>query len=558
MADAGITGTAVGGFAGGLADAILEHRQDQRQQQEFEEQRKDQFFRQMFPILAANAPDPSVLEPFVQQFAPGVFGDAKKPGKPGGAFDQVAQVMSKVKASDQPQNQAAAASTDPSVTAQVGSVPVTAPAAESAPQGPQFGSLMGVPQMTAEQKATRDQELQVKSRLGLADAARRILPTLQKTDPSMTLGGALDFLEGRAVTAPRNVIPHIISASVKASGVSPEDAVDQKGNPVDLSKSDFWNIVKDNNGQTYVEPAKAPAGAAAAELFKLAPGDAGQFQAAALMSLGVADPTKLKSDDPLIAKMTPIAAKMAQDKLSDADALRGVLLDLRKAQTKADDDRTNNLPDADSVQQDARQIPVNGTTYNYVDLGNYTGADAKNAARKAAEKNGVVAVSSQQAQQLNAVAATVNNLDAYLDQLRPKLPTKADGTAARLRAGGANELATWLKTDDQLAAAKAWDTEIVPMLRGLQSSGRISVQLLDTALAARPVVSGLNIDTQESADQKISNLKGILGRTVEPILKGNGATQPTASVVLNGKKITGTQAKIDAFKKLHPDAVDAP
>jgi hypothetical protein len=196
----------------------------------------------------------------------------------------------------------------------------------------------------------------------------------------------------------------------------------------------------------------------------------------------------------------------------------------------------------EDVKALSQTITLGDQSTSYFDLGSVSGAKEKNAAAKAAIANGIIPVSPKQAEQLEAAGAASANLTGFMDQVKSRLPKDA---ASRPLTSVENSLSQFFQTDEDLAASMAWDTSVLPMLRAMQVSGRITNLEFQTALNARPKIS----DTVGVAAKKIATInkmftnatgqilnRGAAGKTSSSSTPAGGAVPDNVSSLLKGKK----------------------
>jgi hypothetical protein len=165
----------------------------------------------------------------------------------------------------------------------------------------------------------------------------------------------------------------------------------------------------------------------------------------------------------------------------------------------------------------AQSVTIGDQTTRYFDIGSVSGVKEKNQASKAAMAQGIIPVTTQQTQQLEAAGAANANLIGFLDQIRASLPADA---ANRPLTSIENKLSQWFQTDEALASAMSWDTSVIPLLRALQVTNRITNFELGVALRARPLIT----DTVGTAARKVAIVQQQLKNGASQVLtRGPGA-----------------------------------
>jgi len=198
----------------------------------------------------------------------------------------------------------------------------------------------------------------------------------------------------------------------------------------------------------------------------------------------------------------------------------------------------------DEVKGLSQSVTIGDTTTPYLDLGSGAlgGVKEKAAAAKLARAQGIIPVSSKEAEQLASAGAANDNLTGFLDQIKSRLPSDA---ASRPITSVENKMAQFFQTDEELASAISWDLTIFPMLRAMSVTNRINQQEMNLAIRSRPTIN----DTVGTAAKKVAVIQRILGNGAKQILnrgelttpsksdRGQSATVPPAvSSVLKGKK----------------------
>lgn len=209
------------------------------------------------------------------------------------------------------------------------------------------------------------------------------------------------------------------------------------------------------------------------------------------------------------------------------------------------------------VKDLSQTITIGDASTGYLDLSAIAGVKEKNAASKAAIAQGIIPVTGKQAEQLEAAGAASGNLKDFMAAVQARLPKDASG---RPIAALENKLSQFFQTDEELSASMAWDTSVLPMLRAMQVSGRITNLEFQTALNARPKIT----DTLGTAQKKVGDINKMFTRATGQILTrgqgGSGAPKtPAAGTVpadvqgaLTGKKPghyklrNGTEWDVDA------------
>lgn len=224
--------------------------------------------------------------------------------------------------------------------------------------------------------------------------------------------------------------------------------------------------------------------------------------------------------------LTPQQEKVERLKARKAWALAGQseTPDQKLSRAKALETFKNDLVkvSSDDVKALSQSLTIGDHTTPYFDLGSVSGAKEKTQAAKAAIAQGIIPVSPKQAEQLEAAGAASQNLNGFLDQVKSRLPKDAAG---RPLASVQNALSQFFQTDDELASAVAWDTSVLPMLRAMQVSGRITNLEFQTALDARPKLS----DTVGVAATKIATINKMFTNATGQILKRGQSDTPAAT-----------------------------
>lgn len=139
----------------------------------------------------------------------------------------------------------------------------------------------------------------------------------------------------------------------------------------------------------------------------------------------------------------------------------------------------------------------------------FVAANAKD--NKAGIAAGITPVTKPEGQQLEGINTASANLEAYTDQILSKLPKEY---ADRPRAMITVPLKQFLQTDEILAAAQSWDVTVLPMIKALNVSQRITNTEFITAMRSRPAPT----DTVAVAEQKRQNLETALRNGANSIL----------------------------------------
>lgn len=202
------------------------------------------------------------------------------------------------------------------------------------------------------------------------------------------------------------------------------------------------------------------------------------------------------------------------------------------------------------VKDLSQTITLGDRSTTYFDLGSVSGAKEKNAAAKAAIANGIVPVSPKQAEQLEAAGAASTNLSGFLDQVKSRLPKDA---ASRPLTSVENSMSQFFQTDDDLAASMAWDTSVLPMLRAMQVSGRITNLEFQTALNARPKIT----DTVSVAAKKVETINKMFTNATGQILnRGGGKTGGAATPPAGDRRTRAKDALASAGKQSDAATID--
>ncbi len=535
----GSVGLGIGsGLARGLANVLYAKRQQDRERQNKLEDQQHALKISLLGDMIQKGIDPNLAIPAIGLDLH--FGEKPPKGQPN--HNEVLQkllspVAGLAPAGPEAQPQiAAGAPAEGEQPALPSRAPVTSPTLPTA-AGP-------LPWVSPQELAQRQQAIEdMALRAGAAGRSRLITQYV----PDATPEEQRHFILTGKLPTERLFTPGTLAKGVPASSLPP-DAVDAKGNPIDKTAAPFWDVVRGPKGENYYIPGAAPTGGKV--------GTTGmsnlvrEFVDTALVSKGI-DPRKASDED--IVSVFPEASRLARDKIGDQDKLRDTLLAMRNLQEQVISSRQSNLPTDVDLQQNARTITLEGKPYKFVSKGSWSGADAQNAAAKAGPKAGVLVVNPQEASQLDSAQATLSNLDSMFQQIKDKLP---ESDKNRPLTSLSNKLSQFFQSDDQLAAFISWDLEVVPMLKSLQMSGRITNVEFVKALDARPKIT----DTAGTAVQKLQDLKTQITNSVKPILERSGGAAKSFTVTVVNPK-TGqptpitfeSQAKLDAFKRLHPE-----
>jgi hypothetical protein len=187
------------------------------------------------------------------------------------------------------------------------------------------------------------------------------------------------------------------------------------------------------------------------------------------------------------------------------------------------------------LQQLSQAVKIGDKTTPYLDVTGFTGKERAQA-MKGAIGQGIIPVNAKQAEGLAAAQSASANLDDLLAQIKSKLPADA---ASRPLTSIENKLSAYFQTDTELAAATAWDTTIIPMLRAISTAGlgRITNRELDLAESSRPKIT----DTVATAARKVEIVRRILQNAVNPVVT-RGGSQPSAGGTTPPPKTPPVQA----------------
>jgi hypothetical protein len=185
------------------------------------------------------------------------------------------------------------------------------------------------------------------------------------------------------------------------------------------------------------------------------------------------------------------------------------------------------------VKDLSQTVTIGDKSTGYLDLSAIAGAKEKNAAAKAAIAQGIIPVTGKQAEMLEGAGAASGNLKDFMTAIESKLPKDPSG---RVVSGVENKLSQFFQTDEELAAAMSWDVTVLPLLRAMQVSGRITNLEFQTALNARPKIT----DTYGSAQKKVADLNGILNRSASQVLtRGQGGSSTPKTGAAGGEVPAG-------------------
>lgn len=181
------------------------------------------------------------------------------------------------------------------------------------------------------------------------------------------------------------------------------------------------------------------------------------------------------------------------------------------------------------MQIEAEQPDISAdvrTTMNgqkYLDLSLYKNATAQQYAKTQAAKQGIPAISGNEASGLQAADNARMNLRAMLAQVEDALPHDAGG---RLLVGPENKLSKFLQTNDQLAAFNSWRSGAIQAVQALAEKGmgmRINQAEIDLMMHNDiPQIT----DTIGTARQRVQNMLTLLQNKENSVLVHDRSALP--------------------------------
>lgn len=318
---------------------------------------------------------------------------------------------------------------------------------------------------------------------------------------------------------------------VAGKDVGAEADADTLGNPIDRTGGSYRTRVLPNGDREYLPVSAAPKSAT--------PAQAGSF-ADFIKRRQDESGTKLDSKGVLSAlteyqranlKMTPGERQAMAKDLATFRAGIGT-------------------PEAEDISALAQTAKIGDKSTPYFDIS--TSKDKAKASRDAI-RQGIIPVTTKQADQLADATSASQNLTGFLDQIKSKLPKDAQD---RPLTGLTNVyLGQLFQTDADLASAAAWDVTVVPLLRGLRDSGRLTNVHMKMAFAARPQIT----DDVATAVKKVAILNTVLTNSANAILtrgvnQGAGASpaaRPKTDTPAPGNVVTLLKGKKAGHYKLN-------
>lgn len=329
---------------------------------------------------------------------------------------------------------------------------------------------------------------------------------LRQAHPEMTLRDALAAVGFKVPTTATRTTP----GSTPGSAI-PANTKDSEGQPID--PKGYYKRVEENDGTIAWVPTSAPAGQ------QVKPGTFGDY---------------------LKTRETEVGHKLGTKEIGDA--LREWNRDNLK-QTPEEKERVAKelatyrasigLPQTGTVLDEARSIRLGSGDVQYINLGGYTGEKSKNKAREDAEKAGIATVGQKEADQLESANTALGSLNEFYQTLKDKMPADAAG---RPLAQVEIPLKQFFQTDEDLAAAVAWNITVLPQLRAMSITGRVPVFEYQQALNAQPKLT----DTVGVAAKKMDIVRGVLERGARSILdRPNQKPKPDAATPAVPKGLDG-------------------
>ncbi len=183
-------------------------------------------------------------------------------------------------------------------------------------------------------------------------------------------------------------------------------------------------------------------------------------------------------------------------------------------------------------------LQTTATGRKFINLSDYKGTNAGNAAKKAAESQGAVALSKEDAGVLQEIDAARSNTSDITSQIEGKLATSPLG---RLEKAGENKLSALFQTDDDLAAYGAWRTAAIKNLRATAGSKGLRLNQAEIELAIQNDIPQLT-DTVSVAKKKAQILNTMFDNAEKAVFGGRGAASaPKAPPTVH------SQAEVDAL-----------
>jgi hypothetical protein len=278
--------------------------------------------------------------------------------------------------------------------------------------------------------------------------------------------------------------------NVAGKDIPADTTQDTLGNPIDRASGNYRTRVLPNGDREYMPVTAAPKVATPPTV-----GSFGDY----VLSKQKESGTKLDSKGVLAA-------------LTEYQRAKGVMTPGER-QAMAKDLATFRAglgtPEAEDIPVLAQTATIGTKVTPYFDIST---AKDKPLAQKRAIQQGIIPVDKAQAAQLGAASAASANLHGFLDQIKSKLP--ADAQSRPLASLENVYLGQLFQSDTDLASAVAWDTTVVPLLRGLSDTGRLSNVHMQMALAARPKIT----DTVGAATKKVDILDSVLANAANQVL----------------------------------------
>lgn len=372
-----------------------------------------------------------------------------------------------------------------------GQTPAAAAAAGGAPAAPQFATA---DELAAQQGA---RALAQHTATTEADFAQKSAHVDQLMKSGMSRRDALAVV---GVHLPATT-PKWAPGSTAGSALPP-NATDIYEQPIDPKK--FYKQGTSPDGTITFVPTEAPAGRQ--------PAQEGTFRK--YIEDGIAEATAGKTSALSAAEKRTVIDRLSSE-WAHAHSSMTMAEKLALAKETANYRQELGTPKPDDVVSEAQAIRLGTTDVPFVDLSSYTDAKSRNAARAAAHAAGITPVTKQQADQLGAANTALGNLHEFMATLQSKMPADAQN---RPLAQITIPLNRFFQTDDDLAAAVAWNLSVLPQLRAMSITGRVPVFEYQQALNSQPKVT----DTVGTATKKLAIVKGILERGAHSILDRGG------------------------------------
>ncbi len=293
----------------------------------------------------------------------------------------------------------------------------------------------------------------------------------------------------------------------------PPDTLDVFGEPVDKAKS--YRLRKSTDGTTEYIPTQGPA----SQTIKA--GTPQAFFTQREKELG----------HPLSAR-EQIAARREWVDAGDTPAEK-----MARAQAMASFRYNLTAPKAGDIAANTQAVPVDGTPKSYLNLGDYAAGKERSAAREAALAAGVTPLLPAQAKQVEDSAASIENSNLMLEQLRSALPESYKGRPwAALR----NLTFASIQADEALASYKAWSPTAIATARAIGAMGRVTNLEINQVEKARAEAT----DTVGVAAEKTAILTGILNRGMKRLMERGPAAKGAETPKPDSKAVTDIQTRL--------------